>query len=166
MLRISDIIDRINEWIGRIISYVLIITVSACMIEVLMRYVFNSPTKWSYEVEIFTCGTLYVLVGAYTLLHKKHVSVDLLYLKFSEKTKLIINLVIFFPLILIMAGGLAYIGFEYAFTSIAIRETSYTSWAPPIWPVKLMLPIGGVLLALQAIANFLRDLNKLGGGLK
>lgn len=167
MIRFSDVIDKINDWIGNIVSYVLIITVAACVIEVVARYVFNSPTTWSFEVEMFSCGILYVLVGAFVLLHKNHVSVDLLYLRLGKKAKNIINLVLVFPLTLIMAGGLAYIGFEYASTSIALRETSYTAWAPPIWPVKLMLPVGSLLLGLQAIANFLRDLNdlkKLGGG--
>ncbi len=167
MLRFSDVIDKINDLIGKIVSYVLIITVAACVIEVAARYIFNSPTTWSFEVEMFSCGILYVLVGAYVLLHKNHVSVDMIYLKLGKRAKTIINLVIVFPLILIMSGGLAYIGFEYAVTSIALRETSYTAWAPPIWPVKLMLPVGSVLLGLQAISNFIRDLNdlkKLGGG--
>ncbi|MFZ3046430.1 MAG: TRAP transporter small permease subunit, partial [Desulfatirhabdiaceae bacterium] len=63
-----------------------------------------------------------------------------------------------FPLILIFSVALTYMGTEYAWTSIQMGERSYSSWAPLVWPVKMMLPIGSFLLVLQAISDFLRDL--------
>ncbi len=164
MLRFVEFIDKTSDLIGKAASYLLLITVAACMIEVVLRYIFNSPTKWSYEVEAFSCGIIYLLVGAHVLLHRGHVSVDILYQRLSERKKILINIVVVFPLIIIMAAGLTYIGFDYFWTSLAIRETSYSSWSPPIWPIKLMIPVGGVLMMLQAVANLLRDLHKLRGG--
>jgi TRAP-type mannitol/chloroaromatic compound transport system permease small subunit len=157
------VIEGVSEWTGRIVSYILLITVAATVIEVVARYFFNAPTMWSYEVEMFTCGALYVLVGAYCLLHKTHVNVDIISQQFSRKTKKILNLVVTFPLILIIAGALTYMGAEYAWTSIQMGERSYTSWSPIIWPVKITLPIGSLLLMFQAIADFLRELHDLGG---
>lgn len=166
MSSILDFIEKIIDLTGRIVSYLLIITVLATVIEVIARYGFNSPTIWAYEVEMFTCAILYALIGAYVLLHKGHVSVDLFYRRLSDREKIIINLVVFYPLILIMAGGLIYMGAGYAWASIIIGEKSYSSWGPPIWPVKLMLPIGSALIFLQATVDFIRNLSKLRGGLR
>ncbi|MBN2539350.1 MAG: TRAP transporter small permease subunit [Deltaproteobacteria bacterium] len=157
------VIDGVSEWTGKIVSFILLITVAATVIEVVARYIFNSPTVWSYEVEMFTCGALYVLVGAYCLRHRSHVNVDIVSQRFSPKTQKILNLVVVFPLILILAGALTYMGVEYAWTSIQMGERSYTSWSPILWPVKITLPIGSALLIFQAIADFLREFHDLGG---
>ncbi|MBW2636565.1 MAG: TRAP transporter small permease subunit [Deltaproteobacteria bacterium] len=157
------VIESVSEWTGRIISYILLITVAATVIEVVARYIFNAPTQWSYEVEMFTCGAVYVIVGAYCLLHGTHVKVDIVSQWFSRKTQRRLNLFVTFPLILIIAGALAYMGAEYAWTSIQMGERSYTSWSPILWPVKITLPIGAVLLIFQAIADFLKELHELGG---
>lgn len=151
-------IDFLSETVGKLISYILIITIAATVIEVVARYIFKSPTVWAYEVEMYTCGALYVLIGAYCQLKKSHVSVDLLYQLAGKKTRRILRLTINFPLILIFTGALAYMGGQFAWNSISIGERSYTAWAPYIWPVKLMLPVGCVLLMLQAVSDFLRDL--------
>lgn len=156
-------IHGVSEWTGRITSYLMLITVAATVIEVVLRYFFNSPTIWSYEVETFTCGAVYVLVGAYCSLHKSHVKVDVLSQSFSRKTNRMIALVVTFPLILIMVGTLTYIGVNFAWTSILMNERSYTSWAPILWPLKITLPVGSLLLVLQAFADFLTELYDLGG---
>ena len=158
-----SVIDGISEWSGRIISFVLLITVAATVIEVIARYFFNAPTTWSYEVEMFTCGAVFVFIGAYCLLHQSHVNVDLVSRRFSPKIRKMLSLIVVFPLILIVAGALTYMGFKYAWTSIQMNERSYTSWAPLLWPVKITLPIGSALLILQAVADFLRELYDLGG---
>jgi TRAP-type mannitol/chloroaromatic compound transport system permease small subunit len=157
------VIDSVSEWTGKISSYLLLITVAATVIEVVTRYFFNSPTDWSYEVETFTCGAVYVLVGAYCSLHKTHVCVDVLSQRFSRRTNRIIGMVVTFPLILILVGTLTYIGVNFAWTSVLMNERSYTSWAPILWPLKITLPIGSALLLFQATADFLRLLQYQGG---
>lgn len=161
---VVSVIDGTSEWVGRAVGYLLLVTVTATVIEVVARYAFASPTVWSYEVEMFTCGALYVLVGAYCLLHKAHVSVDIVYQWFSPKTKKIINLAIVFPLIMIVAVTFTYVGTQYVWISIKLAERSYTSWSPILWPVKITLPIGSALLILQAIANFIRELYNINMG--
>ncbi|WP_024335746.1 TRAP transporter small permease subunit [Desulfotignum balticum] len=156
-------IDNLSRITGKAISYILLITILVTIIEVVSRYIFNNPTTWSYEVEMFTCGILYVIVGAYVQLEKTHVGVDLVSQLAGTKTQRILRLTVNFPLILIFSAGLTYMGAEYAWTSVKMWERSYTSWAPFIWPVKLMLPVGSFLLLLQAIADFLRDLFQVEG---
>ena len=156
-------IDTVSSVIGKISSYVLLITIAATVIEVAARYLFNAPTVWSYEVEMFTCGGLYVLVGAYCQLHKTHVSVDVFYQMWSKQVQRYMRMLVYFPLILIFSVAITYMGAEYALTSVKMAERSYTSWGPVVWPVKLLLPIGSFFLVLQAISDFLRDLFQLEG---
>ncbi len=151
-------IDSLSTGIGKFSSYIILITVAATVIEVIARYVFASPTIWAYEVEIFTCGTVYVLIGAHCQRIKSHVSVDLVYRMFNPKFQRLLRMTVNFPLILIFSVALTYMGTQYAWTSIQMGEKTYSAWAPYVWPVKMMLPIGGFLLTLQAISDFLRDL--------
>jgi TRAP-type mannitol/chloroaromatic compound transport system permease small subunit len=157
------VIGGVSEWTGKISSYLILITTAATVIEVVARYVFNSPTDWSYEVEIFTCGAMYVLVGAYCSLHKSHVCVDVLSQRFSKRTNRMISMVVTFPLILILVGTLTYVGVEFAWSAIQLNERTYTSWAPILWPLKITLPVGCFILVFQAIADFLTALYDLGG---
>lgn len=139
-------------------SYLLLITIAAATIEVVARYVFGSPTTWAFEVETFTCGILYVLVGAYVQKHRSHVCVDLVYERLSKRTQRLLRLWVHFPLAMVFAVALTYMGATYAWTSIQLWERSYTAWAPLIWPVKLMLPVGSLFLVVQLLSDFLRDL--------
>jgi TRAP-type mannitol/chloroaromatic compound transport system permease small subunit len=160
---LADKIDGINKWIGKAISAVILVTVAATVIEVIARYLFNAPTTWAYEVEMFTCGILYVFVGAYVLLHNGHVGVDMVYNRLSPKWQLRMNLIVTYPLILIMTLVLVYIGWDFAWTSFVMAERSYTSWAPLLWPIKISLPIGSALMVLQVISKIIRDVNQLKG---
>ena len=155
------VIERISHVTGEATSYLLLITVLATLIEVVARYVFSAPTVWSYEVEMFTCGVLYVLVGAYNQSKRVHVNVDLAYRLMGPKLQRFLRLAVHFPLSIIFAGALTYMGAGYAWTSVGMMERSYTSWAPYVWPVKLALPIGALLLSLQLVADFLCDIYNL-----
>ena len=160
---VVNTIDTLSRVIGKAVSYIILVTIAATVIEVCARYVFSSPTVWAYEIEMFTCGVLYVLVGAYVQLDKSHVNVDIIYQTFGKKLQRFFRLTVNFPLILIFSASLTYMGADYALTSIQMWERSYTSWAPFVWPVKLMLPIGSFFLMLQAISDFLRDLFQMEG---
>jgi TRAP-type mannitol/chloroaromatic compound transport system permease small subunit len=155
------LVDKINDWTGRVVRYIVLAIVGACVVEVVARYFFDSPTIWAYEFEQLTCAILYILIGGYVLFQKGHVRVEVIYVKLSPKTQSYIDLFLSYPLMFIMSMGLTYFGSLHAFDSIRIWEHTYTSWAPPIWPVKLMIPIGSILLALQVISDFIRRISSI-----
>jgi TRAP-type mannitol/chloroaromatic compound transport system permease small subunit len=161
--RTLAVVDAINDRVGRAVSYLVLATMGACVIEVVARYVFNRPTIWAYEFEQLTCAVLYILVGGFVLYHDGHVRIEVLYAKFGHKLQAFIDVVLCYPLLLLMAGGFTYVGVIFAWESIVIWEHSYTSWGPPLWPVKLMLPLGSLLLTFQVAANYLRRIMALTG---
>ncbi|MCW5635772.1 MAG: TRAP transporter small permease subunit [Rubrivivax sp.] len=125
--------------------------------EVFVRYVFNDPTSWAFDVSYLMYGAVFYMAGAYTLSRGGHVRADMFYRKWPERTQAAVELVLyvlfFFPgiLALIVAGG------EYGYDAMRIREVSVNSPAGvPIWPLKMMIPFGAALIALQGLAEVLR----------
>ncbi len=126
-------------------------------VEVVLRYGFNSPTLWAHETAQFLYGTYCILGGAYVLLHKAHVNMDMVYVRLSTRARAIIDLITS-PLLFIFLGLMLWYGSVFACKSVAMLEHSQTPWGPPIWPVKLMLPLAAFLFLLQGIVRFVRDI--------
>lgn len=148
--------SNISEWSGRGVSIVLFLLVGVLVYEVIMRYVFNSPTIWAHELSLFLFGTIGMVGGAYVLLHKAHVNLDILYSRVSPRKRAVLDLItapLFFFIIILMiwAGG------GFALRSWKILEPSSTVWAPPVYPFKTIVPVAAFLLLLQGVAKFIRD---------
>jgi TRAP-type mannitol/chloroaromatic compound transport system permease small subunit len=150
-------INFTSEWSGKIFSNLWIVTVLVISYEVIMRYVFGAPTRWGHETMIFLCAIVYLMGGAYTLYHRKHISIDLLYRRFSPRGRAILDLITF-PLFCWFIGVLLWAGADRAWDAVIIRETSGSPWNPPIYPILLMIPLGAFLLLLQGLAKFIGDL--------
>jgi len=150
-------IDTINEWVGRISCYLVVAVMVILTAEVTLRYGFNNPTSWSWDVSVQLVAAFALLAGGYNLLHRVHVRVDVLHNRFSDKVKVVADLVtsIFFFLlciVLIRDGG------YLAWQSLMAREYMVTVLAPPIYPLKILLVVASFLLFLQGAARFVRDL--------
>ena len=120
---------------------------------------FGAPGVWADESLTYIAGFAYVLGGSYAMLNRSHVLVDTVYSRFSARGKRICDLIsfVFFS---IYCFTLIYFGWEFAALSFEQKETSGTLWNPPIWPLKLAIPVGALLLYLQGLANLLVDLSE------
>ena len=155
--RILKIIDRINEVVGKVICFTFVAIMLIQVMEVILRYIFNSPTIWAWDVnsQLFTAAAL--LGGGHVLLHDGHVRMDLIYSRVRTKTKLIFDLtgysliLLAFMVIIWKAGDMAW----YTFQTKA-RGQSY--FAPLLWPVKSTLFFGAILLFLQTAAYLARTI--------
>lgn len=157
LARLFNSIDRLNHWVGTAWALTVILITAAVVYEVVVRTVFGQPTVWSNEVTIYVSACAYLVAGGYAMLYRQHVRIDVLYLTASpaNQRRLDVAAFIFFVgycLTLIVVGG------ELALTSFGQSETTGTPWNPPIWPVKAMIPISGLLLLLQGTVNLMRDL--------
>jgi len=152
-------IDSVNEWVGRGIKWLILILTVVMVLDVIMRYLFNAPTVWGFDVSYMLGGTFFILGMGYTLLKDKHVRVDVFSAKFSARTKayieVILSTLIFFPAF----GLLFYQLLPYVYRSWVDQEKSLESfWRPPIYPFKTALLIGVALLLLQGFALLIRNL--------
>ena len=157
---ISRHIDRLNGWVGHFIAFWAVIAVYVYYYEVLARYVFNSPTNWAHESMFLMFGMQYLLAGAFTFREDAHVRVDVLYEYFSERAKMVTDLItsIFFFIFTITLLGTGWIFFSDSF---AVLEVSFTEWAIQYWPVKATIFIGAILIILQGISKLATDITAL-----
>lgn len=158
--RILSWVDSINEWTAKATSWLIGVLIVATTYEVVMRYAFQRPTTWSFELNYLVFGAYFMLIGAYTHARKGHVNVDILHARLSPRGKAIADLVTF-PVFFLFVGVMIYKGFGFARDSWEFRETLSSAWAPPVYPFKTVIPIAAFLLFLQGIAKFIRDLHTL-----
>jgi TRAP-type mannitol/chloroaromatic compound transport system permease small subunit len=158
MKSVLSIIDWISMWSGKATSWFTIVVIFIVTYEIVMRYVFHRPTIWASEGMIFLCAILYVIGGAWTLLEKKHVKIDFVYERFSPRQRAILDIITFFFFALYM-GMMLWATSKYAWESIQLAERSGSPWNPPVYPIKLALAVGVLLILLQGIANLIRDLH-------
>jgi TRAP-type mannitol/chloroaromatic compound transport system permease small subunit len=153
---VLKVIDSISDWSGRISSFLVLVITGVILFEVIARFVFGTPTIWAYEISLALYGIYVALIGAYTLVHGVHVNVDILYARFSPRTKAGVNVftwLIFF----LWCGVLVWTGWMRGWESLMIGERESTAFGCPIYPVKLSLAVGGSLLLLQGAAGYVRN---------
>jgi TRAP-type mannitol/chloroaromatic compound transport system permease small subunit len=126
--------------------------------DVLLRYLFRSPTIWQYDISYMLGGSVILLGAGYVHLQRRHVRVDIFYNKFSPRMKLVsdvfFTLIFFFPLVI----GLFLVAAEHAFEAYEIKEFSEVGfWRPRMWPFRSVIAIGLGVLLIQGVANFIRD---------
>ena len=158
-------IDQLNKTIGHAFAWCIVVLTFGTGYEVFVRYMLDDPTSWAFDLSYLMYGAVFYMAGAYTLSRGGHVRADMFYRLWSERTQATVELVLyvifFFPGIL----ALVYAGWGYGTESLRLREVSVNSPAGvPIWPLKMMIPIGGALMALQGFAEVLRCVQCLRDG--
>lgn len=150
-------IDTTSEWTGKIVSFFIYIGIGVLVFEVLMRYAFNAPTIWAHGVSMRFFAVYYILLGAYTFYKQAHVRVDVVYNRLSLRGRAILD-VATASLLFASCIALIWYGIPYTAKSFALLETDNTPFHAPMYPIKLMIPLGAFLLLLQGLAKFYRDL--------
>ncbi len=162
MERFLRVIDGISEYSGRIFSVTVLIATVVVIFEVVMRYVFVSPTAWGFELPIILAGASYLLSGAYAEKHGAHIQVDLLYARWSPRTRALVD-VLTSPIVLGSLAVIAWYGFDWSLAAYEAGTRTGTAWNPVVWPMRMLIPLGAVLLLLQGIAGLMRSLRVLLG---
>jgi TRAP-type mannitol/chloroaromatic compound transport system permease small subunit len=150
-------IDRLSMWAGKTFAWCIIILTFGVSYEVFVRYVLGAPTTWSYDISYMMYGALFLMAGAYTLSRNGHVRGDFLYRLWPQRVQAIVDLVLYVLFFLPGIGALIYAGTHFARMSWRFGEVSVFSPANiPVFPMKTLIPIAGVLLLLQGISEILR----------
>ncbi|MCK5485202.1 MAG: TRAP transporter small permease subunit [Desulfobacterales bacterium] len=158
-----DTIDKINRWIGKMVSIFVLLIMSITLLEVVLRYGFNRPTMWVHETSQQIFAIAFLLGSAYTLQEGGHVRVDILYRRLSTKGRAILEIVTSI-LYFLFNGVLLWKGGEMAYESVMMLEKTQTPWEPYVFHVILAIPIAAALMLLQGIVDFIRNLKTLANG--
>ncbi len=142
------------------VGAILILTIMILTtLDVIGRYILGSPLKGSVEIsEILFLSAVYLGLS-YTHLFREHVGVDLLVSRFSQKTRLVLETIMLL-LALLTYGVLAWRGAGAFWTSLETGEYRWGLISIPLWPARLMIPLGVSVLCLKFIAEIVRDIRK------
>jgi TRAP-type mannitol/chloroaromatic compound transport system permease small subunit len=163
MLRLCKVIDRINHLAGNVFCYLILFMMLTGVYEVAMRYFFNRPTIWVWEMNGLMLCVLVALGGGFVLLKQSHVRVDILYDRFPERKKAVVDLVTsFFTFLFLIC--LFWQTVKFSWLSFLQSEHSQTIFRPPVYPFKIILAFGIFLFLLQCLSDFIRNLYILSGG--
>ena len=155
--RFLDTVDAISTWVGKAAAWLIIGLMVLVCVEVFKRYMLNMPTAWIFDASNMLYGTLFMLAGAYGLAQNAHVRGDFLYSSMRPTTQASLDLVLYVVFFLPGIAALIWAGYDYAALSWRIGEHStVTAEGPPIYHFKTVIPIAGVLVMLQGIAEIVR----------
>jgi len=159
--KISSAIDTFSRKEGEWSALLILPLTFIVIYEVIMRYAFDAPTIWGFEATTFLYGVHFMLGLAYSDVTDGHVKVDIFTARARPRTQAVIvilaNLVIFLPVFSCMTVW----AWKYAITSTMQQELNSTSWAPAVWPIKLIMAVAFSFLLIQGISTVLKAIQSL-----
>ena len=148
-------VDAVNRVTGLLVMYLIFPMIGILFYSTLSKNFFD-PSLWTLEMAQFTMVAYYLLGGGYSMQMDSHVRMDLLYDRWSDKTKAVVDaitiLFLIFYMVLLLYGGFS--STQYA---LQYGERSYSVWAPRMAPIKIIMCIGIILMLLQVIATFFKN---------
>ena len=165
LLQISKAIDTLNRRIGLIAVWLVLVACVISAANALMRYGFSLSSNAWLEIQWYLFGAMVMLGGAWTLALNEHVRVDVLYSRYGNRTRLWVDLLgaIFF--LLPMSVMIGWMSWPLFLNSYEIGEISGNAGGLIRWPVKLLIPLGFLLLTLQGISEIIKRIANLTGHL-
>lgn len=149
--------EAVNTAVGKFAMYLVFAMGGVLLFESVSRTIFDLPHIWSVEIAQFIMAAYYLLGGGYSMIIDSHVRMDLLYGRWSKQRRAVADLItgpiLIFYLVVLLIGSLS--SLEYA---IEYNQVNYTPWGPPLTPIKIIMTIGILLMLLQAIAEWFKDL--------
>jgi TRAP-type mannitol/chloroaromatic compound transport system permease small subunit len=155
--RITRIIDNLDEAVGKVVAFAPVFIMIIQVIDVSLRYLFNRPTLWAWDVNAQFFVASAMLAGGYTLLHDDHVRLDLVYGRLTKRRKAILD-AISGPVVILAFALLTWQLSAMALESWEAKERAFSTFSPPLYPLKTLTCIAAALLALQTIARWFKNI--------
>jgi TRAP-type mannitol/chloroaromatic compound transport system permease small subunit len=155
-------VEAVNTVVGKFSMYLVFAMGGILLFESVSRTVFNLPHIWAVEIAQFVMAAYYLLGGGYSMIMDGHVRMDLLYGRWSKQRRAVADLItgpiLIFYMVVLLIGSIS--SLDYA---IEYNQKSYTPWGPPLVPIKVIMTVGILLMLLQCIAEWFKDLAKARG---
>ena len=155
-------VDYISTRFGRLAMYTIFLMIGTLLLGAVTRNILNIPLSWTVEMAQFTMTAYYILGGAYSMQLNSHVRMDLLYDRYSDKTKAKIdvwtNLFLVFYLVCLLVGSIS-----STIYAIEYDQRKFSQWNPSMVPIKLIMVFGIILMLLQTVSTFFKDIAKSRG---
>jgi TRAP-type mannitol/chloroaromatic compound transport system permease small subunit len=148
--------DRISMAVGKAFAWLIVVLMLLVVAEVFKRYALNAPTAWIFDASNMIYGTLFMMGGAYTLCQDGHVRGDFFYGCPKPRTHATLDLVLYVLFFMPGVIALTWAGWTYAADSWAIHEQTFNADPLPLYPFKSVIPLAGLIVLMQGLAEILR----------
>ena len=162
-LALSAAIDALNERIGWIADWLVLLSCVISAANASSRYAFSLSSNAYLEIQWYMVAGMVLLGAPYTLKMNEHVRVDLLYASVSERTQLWIDTIGIILFLLPVMIFLAWLSWPFFWTSFKSGEGSSNAGGLILWPVKLLIPLGFALMILQGVSELIKRIAALRG---
>ena len=163
LLGLANLIDALNESVGRITIWLVLVATLISAGNALVRYVLSDSSNAWLEIQWYLFGAIFLLGAGYTLKHNGHVRIDILYGRLGKRGQAWIDLLGGLFFLLPLAALMAWLAWPIFAESWRTMEYSSDAGGLLRWPVKLLLPLGFGLLALQGVAEIIKRIGVLSG---
>jgi len=163
LLTLARLIDALTERVGRLAIWLVLIATLISAGNALARYALGESSNAWLEIQWYLFGAMFLLAAGYTLKHNGHVRIDIFYNRFGPRGQAWIDLMGGLLFLLPMAMLLAWLAWPIFMDAWTTHEMSPDAGGLVRWPVKLLLPIGFALLALQGVAEVIKRIGVLSG---
>jgi TRAP-type mannitol/chloroaromatic compound transport system permease small subunit len=162
-MSLSRLIDKFNETIAGLVSWLVLAAVIICAGNAIMRYSLNYSSNAWLEIQWYLFGAIFMLASAYTLRRDEHVRIDVVVGRFSKRTQVWIDLLGFLFFLLPVCLLILWFGIPYAMIAIENGEVSSNAGGLIVWPARVLVPLGFALLVLQGISEIIKRIAFLAG---
>jgi TRAP-type mannitol/chloroaromatic compound transport system permease small subunit len=163
LLALARLIDALTERVGRLVIWLVLVATLISAGNALARYVLGESSNAWLEIQWYLFGAMFLLAAGYTLKHNGHVRIDIFYNRFGTRGQAWIDLIGGLLFLLPMAILLAWLAWPMFLDAWLSHEMSPDAGGLVRWPVKLLLPLGFGLLALQGVAEIIKRVGVLSG---
>lgn len=163
LLSLSKQIDRLSEWVGRWVAWLVLFAVLISTGNAIMRKAFNMSSNAFLEIQWYLFAAVFLLASGYTLMRQEHVKIDVVSGRFSKRTQIWIDVVGICVFLLPFAYMIIKLSMPLVLNAYATQEVSSNAGGLIRWPVFALLPLGMLLLALQAVSELIKRIAFLQG---
>jgi TRAP-type mannitol/chloroaromatic compound transport system permease small subunit len=156
LLRVADAIDWVSEQVGQTLKWLVLLATLICAGNALVRYTLHQSSNAWLEIQWYMFAAMFLLAAGYALKYEEHVRVDVLFSKMPPKMQAWVDVVGGILFLMPTALLIAWLSIPMVRNSIHINEMSSDAGGLLRWPVKIMIPLGFALLALQGIAEIIK----------
>ena len=163
LLTLSRLIDRTTEWIGRWIAWLVLAAVLISALNAAVRKAFNTSSNAYLEIQWYLFAAVFLLAAGYTLLRQEHVKIDVISGRFSKRTQIWIDIIGLVCFVLPLVWTVIHLSLPLAIRAYEMNEYSSNAGGLIRWPVFALLPLGFLLLGVQAVSELIKRIAFLRG---
>jgi TRAP-type mannitol/chloroaromatic compound transport system permease small subunit len=156
LLKLARAIDSLNEVVGRASMWLVLLATLISAGNAVMRYGFDRSSNAWLEIQWYLFALIFLLGAGYTLKHNGHVRIDILHGRFPPRLQAWVDLIGGLLFLLPLCGLRVWMGWDGFAVSWAVNETSPDAGGLLRWPIKLAIPLGFGLLAMQGVAEVIK----------